>query len=127
MPVFSSAIPPAQRLLADVLADERFREFVTYKVPSSTEAFDDDLGYSVAGETSYPLPAVRMRHTKKSVLAASSPVMVGDLLFVFSAEGFPAGASVKDRIVDKNGNVFSVKNIDPVFGIAKIVTVAGAS
>jgi hypothetical protein len=122
--IFSAVLEPATRLVKDVLSDPNYREQVTYKRHTG-EAFDEALGHVVSTYQSIPLVAARMSHTRDSVKVSSSEVEVGDLLFLFLGETFPAERSVQDLIIDAAGVTYGIKGIDPIFSVAVTVTVSG--
>lgn len=124
MAIFSAVIAPTKKVVKDILADENYREMVTYRRTIS-ESFDDVEGHVVPVVQDTPLEAVRMRHNKNSVRVSSSPVEVGDLLFLFDFDSFPAEHSVSDVVIDAAGVVYGIKGIDPMFTVAVAVTLAG--
>lgn len=123
MSYFSAIIEPTKQMLEKLLGDPNFREKITYKRYVG-QHFDTVLGYNVDTTIDTALYAVRMKHTRASVKVAQSDVEVGDMLFLFAKDSFPADVSLKDAVVDANGNVLGIKGLDPVFGIAVIVTVS---
>ena len=123
MSYFSAIIEPTKQMIEKLLADPNFMEKVTYKHYTG-QHFDSALGYNVDTTIDIVLPAIRMKHTRASVKVAQSDVEVGDILFLFARELFPVDISLKDVVVDAGQNVLGVKGLDPVFGIAIIVTVS---
>jgi len=120
--IFRQVKGPTESVLRQLLADTRLSEKVTYKRFDS-EAYDRSLRYNVASYTSYSLTGINLRHNSKSVAVATSRVQVGEPVYVFNAEDIPDGISLKDVIVDENGNELKVKAIQNIFNIAVSVTV----
>jgi len=124
--IFSSIQDPVHSLVAELMRSEEFNEKVTYKRYTG-QAFDSDVEYTKnVYDTTKELDAVRMRHTKESVKVSASDVQVGDLLFLFDASAFPSECSLKDLVVDADGNELGVKGIDRILNFAVSVTIVGA-
>jgi hypothetical protein len=122
---FSAILDPVKRTVAELLRDENFGEDVTYKRYTG-QTFSSALGHTVNTYDDADLKAVRMWHNQDSVKVATSDVQIGDMLFLFHGDTFPANTSLKDVIVDEEGNELGVKGIDPIFELAVVVTVHGA-
>jgi hypothetical protein len=125
MTLFSAILTPSRQLMALLRSDNNFREQLVYKEYTG-ETFDEGSGHTVNTYNSHTLYGVRMYHNQESVRAATSEVEIGDMLFMFLHEEFPEEYSLKDVIVDGEGNILGVKGIDPVFTVAVVVTVSGA-
>ena len=123
--IFAAIQDPLKQLVAELVRAERLREEVTYRRYTG-QVFDKNVGYTVNTYDNDKLGAVRMRHTQSSVKVSTSNVQVGDVLFLFDGVSFPVDSSLKDLVVDAKGNELGIKGIDPIFGFAVCVTIAGA-
>jgi len=127
MGIFKRIATPTKRALRDLFADTDLAVTVVYKKYSGQGEFDRSLGYAPDTYTNYSdIKAIRLRHTKKSAEASQSKVEAGDEVFMFQSEDMPYGMSLKDLIVDEDGNEIGIAAIDNIFNIAISVTSKGA-
>lgn len=115
---------PVRQFLAKLVADPKLREEVTYKRYKSAE-HNRTLGHKVIIYDNFTLYGVRMRHTKKSAFVSTGEVEVGDELFVIRGSDAPINMSLKDQLVDAEGNTLAIKWIDNVFNLAMLITIEG--
>lgn len=115
---------PVKTLVRALLSDVNLREKVLYRRYTG-QAYDPAAGYTKSTYDDSYMYAARMIHNQISVAASSSDVEVGDVAFLFHGDDFPQESSLKDLIVDSDGNELGLKGIDPIFELAVSVTVLG--
>lgn len=125
MGIFSRIATPTRRALRDLFSDSDLSVNVTYKKFTGQGLFDSSLGYVPSTYEDHVVKAIRLRHNKKSAEMSEAPVEIGDEVFMFQAHLMPSGMSLKDLIIDEEGNEIKVKGIDNIFNIAISVSVEG--
>jgi len=125
MAFFNRIQGPVTKVIKDLKTDPGLSEVVTYEKYTG-QVFDQTLGHNVDSYTT-PMPrAVRLRHSQKSAsVLGNALIEKGDLLFLFAFEDL-SSPSMKDLLVDADGNKFRIKSIDPIFGLAYSITVEGS-
>lgn len=122
MGIFGQIKVPVVAALDELLNDEDFSAEVTYKRYTG-QSFNEDEGHSVSTYSSTKITMSRLRHNARSALVATASVQVGDFVFICKADDVPEGMSLKDLIVDGDGNVFPVKDINNIFDMAVVINV----
>lgn len=108
-----------------ILDDDDLAVEVTYRKFVSQD-YNESLGYNedIFSETT---PTVaRLRHTVASALVGVGDIQAGDQVYMMRAEDAPSGMSLKDEIINEDGETQKIKDITPIFGLAVLVTVEAA-
>jgi hypothetical protein len=123
--LFEQIKAPVTDVVKWLLSDKHLRKDITYKRYDSA-AFDDSVGYRVTQYTDFVIGAIRMRHNKESAAISESEVEVGEELFLIDADGAPDNMSLKDQIIDEDGNLLQVRGVTDIFGLAVMVDYSGS-
>jgi len=115
--------PTVDSLMGALLADSRASKSVCYRLFAG-QSFDSAAGHNVDAYVDYRLTAVKVKHNVNSLKWAGSGVEKGDVVYVFRSRELPAGISLKDQLL-VDGEVLSIKAIDPIYGLVTGVTVEG--
>lgn len=126
MDLFDQIDFPVRRVLDRLMADKHLRSALVYKRFKSA-SFDKTVGHRVVLYDNFnDLYGIRLRHNKKSVLIASGDVEIGDEVYLVRGSEVPTGMSLKDRMEDADGNLYSITSIDNIFDLAVMISVAGS-
>lgn len=125
MELFDQIDFPVRQVLNRLMADQHLRSTLVYKRFKSA-SFNQGVGHRVVLYDEFTFYGVRLRHNKKSILTASGAVEVGDEVFIIRGSDAPVGMSLKDRLEDVDGNLYSLTSIDNIFDLAVMISVAGS-
>ncbi len=126
MGFFDQIAVPVRGVLDQLFADPDLTQDITYKRFRKRD-WSDDVGANVTKFRSFPLTAVRLRHTERSKLVGMSKIEVGDEVYLLRGDDVPSGMSLKDELVTEFGVTQELKDLTDIFGLATAVTVAGGS
>jgi len=107
-----------------VLGDPTLRETITYKRYDG-RVWSEAEGAQVTTYVDKDITVVKIDHTVKSTLVQAGSVEVGDHAYLFEFADALAGMSLKDIVVNEDGEVESVKQVTPFYGLAVAITVDG--
>jgi hypothetical protein len=115
--IITPALNLTRQVVRQFLRDQGVRELVTYRKWASQE-FDQALKHNVDtyNETTN-VRAIRLRAADSVKMVEKMGIEAGDVVFMMDYQDAPAGASMKDQIVDARASVFKIKEARPVFGI----------
>lgn len=125
MDLFDQIDFPVRRVLDRIMADKRARSALVYKRFKSA-SFDETVGYRVVLYDDFDFYGIRLRHNKKSILIASGNVEIGDEVYIVRGSDVPTEMSLKDRMEDADGNLYTLTSIDNIFDLAVMISVAGS-
>jgi len=131
MSLFKQIKSSVNSILPRLYSDADLTTTVTWQVFKES-VFDESLGVNVDDYTNYTnLKTIRVEKeigaSKFSGvnLASQFGVGSGDIVYLFRYDDVPAGASIRDIILESNGMRYGVKRIYPVFGMIVKVEVKG--
>ena len=122
MSFFSQIEGPTKAVLDQIFADPDLAKEITYRRFKSQQ-FDPAVKANVTLTDDIKLTVVRLSHTTASQLVGQGPIQVGDELYLINGPDVPEGMSMKDDIVDENGQEQTIKSINDIFGLATSVTI----
>lgn len=123
MKVVSQIRGPVKSILNDLMSESPMMESLTYK-KFQDQAFSVDSGFNVDTFVDYPVQGLRLRKRYGRATTPQGALERGDQFFVFRMSDLPEGISMKDKIVDENGKIYSIKEpIDKILDLAVTVTV----
>jgi len=122
MSIFTSVRPSILRALDLFFADVLLAPVIVYKLYAGEVDVGDWMQESY---TNSSFQAIRTVHTVASASEAQGDVQAGETLYIIRSADFPAGASLKDVILDL-GKLKKVKDISNVLDIIHMVTVEGS-
>ena len=127
MQIFSKIRGPVQKILTSLKGETEIGYAITYKRYTGQTIVARKPEYPYAGTA---ITALRMRHSEDTLkglgLGAESNIQQGDIIYLIDSRDFPAGTSLKDKIVS-GGKWEQVKNITPVFDLLFAVTTEGGN
>lgn len=133
MSLFGQIKSSVNSILPELFGDPDLTTVVTWKEHLES-VFDEDAGYNVDTYKDHKtIPAIRVdkdissnKFVQNRLAASQMGLAVGDNAYLFKAESVPIGASIRDVIVEEaTGMRFSVKRINPIFGLIVKVEVKG--
>lgn len=124
MGLFKQIEGPTRNVLIQLLADTDLSAAVTYRKYMG-QSFSEAHGHNVEVYDEVQVSALRLKHNRRTAETTQGQVEAGDPLFVFSYRDMPTGLSLKDQIVDADGAVLKVKDINNIFGLAVSITAEG--
>lgn len=110
--------------------DPQLKDVVIYKKFVS-RIYSEEVGHNIDTFDNYEIIAIKTEHTKESIDVAreyppTSELQIGDRLYIFIPTELPEGISLKDELVGGDAKVYSIKSIQPIYGIVTLITVDGS-
>jgi len=133
MSIFAQIKSSVNSILPSLFDDPDLTTMVTWK-RFENSAFNENTGVN---EDTYKdfksIPAIRVdkdistsKFVQNRLSASQMGLAVGDNAYLFEADSVPEGASIRDIIIEEStGMRYSVKRINPVFGLITKIEVKG--
>lgn len=128
MGIFGQVKSAVSSILPGLFADPDLAIDVTWKMFAGS-VFDEAQGVNVETYTDYALSAIRVEKEIGSIQTRAAPpgpwmMSIGDVVYLFKSEDVPAGASIRDSLVDGE-YTYGIKKIFPIFNLITKVEVKG--